>query len=118
MLKFSKEKILFKKDKTVKENTESSGTFIFQNELIFWYTCVEVAKAYGIVMSTYMTMVLLIIKMSYSIELNKTGLGMDEHLMEDQCQIVIDTGFLAMRGLAYAEASLLWPLWNFDSLLS
>jgi hypothetical protein len=54
-----------------------------------------------------MTMVLLIIKMSYSIELNKTGLGMDEHLMEDQCQIVIDTGFLAMRGLAYAEASLL-----------
>jgi hypothetical protein len=39
-------------------------------------------------------------------------------LMEDQCQIVIDTGFLAMRGLAYAEASLLWPLWNFDSLLS
>jgi hypothetical protein len=35
MLKFSKEKILFKKDKTVKENTESSGTFIFQNELIF-----------------------------------------------------------------------------------
>jgi hypothetical protein len=54
-----------------------------------------------------MTMVLLRIKMSYSIKLNQIGLGMDEHLMEDQCQIVVDTAFLAKRGLAYAEPSLL-----------
>jgi hypothetical protein len=41
--------------------------------------------------------------MSYSIKLNKTGLGMDEHLMENHCQIVIDKGFLATQGLAHAK---------------
>jgi hypothetical protein len=40
---------------------------------------------------------------------------MDEQLMEGQCQIVVDMGFLAMRGLAYAEPNLLW---TFDSLLT
>jgi hypothetical protein len=56
--------------------------------------------------------------MSYSIKLNKTGLGMDEHFREDQCQIVIDMGFLATRGLAYAEPSFALTTLNFRKPLN